>query len=145
MPKHYSRSHELITMKKSFNINFLRLMALIVMLVGAIGSLGFMFYAGRHQNSVILITLFTIWMLSPFVGLTVADKISKRWTVLTRVTLYWLMLALTIGSLISYSGAFSPVGTKPAFKFLVIPFISWLIIMTVIPIVNRLSHKSNDI
>ena len=132
-------------MKKSFNLIFLRILALIVMLVGAIGSLGFMFYACRHQNSVILITLFTVWLLSPFAGLLIADKISKRWTVLVRVTLCWLMLVLTLGSLIIYSGAISPHGTKPAFKFLVVPLISWILIVTVILIVNRLSHKCNDI
>src|SRR5665811_730866 len=119
-------------MKKIFDLNFLRTIALIVMLVGAIGSLGIMFSAGRNQNSVILITLFTVWVLSPFVGLLIANKISKRWTVLTRVTLYWLMIVLTLGSLISYSGAFSQVGTKPAFKFLVVPLILWILIVTVI-------------
>ena len=120
-------------------------MALIVMLVGAIGSLGFMFYAGRNQNSVILIALFTTWVLSPFVGLLIANKTSKRWTVLPRVTLYLLMIVLTLGSLISYSGAFSPPGTKPAFKFLVFPLISWLLIGTVIPMARRLLHKNNGI
>ena len=126
-------------MKKMFNLNFLRILALIVMSGGAIGSLCLMFNAGRNQSSVILITLFTAWLLSPFAGLLIAEKISKRWTALTRLTLYWLMLVLTLGSLISYSGAFSPVGTKPAFKFLVVPLISWLLIVTVIPIVSRLS------
>jgi hypothetical protein len=126
-------------MRKKFNISFLRIMALIAMLVGAIGSLFFMFNAGHKQNSVILITLFTIWVLSPFVGLLIANKISKRWTVLTCVTLYWLMIVLSLGSLICYSGAFGPVGTKSAFKFLVVPLISWLLIVTVIPIVSRLS------
>jgi hypothetical protein len=120
-------------------------MVLIVMLVGAIGSLFFMFNAGHKQNSIILITLFTIWVLSPFVGLLIANKIIKRWTVRTRVTLYWLMLVLTLGSLICYSGAFGQLGAKPAFKFLVIPLISWLLIVTVIPIANWLSHKNNDI
>jgi hypothetical protein len=132
-------------MGKIFNLNFLRIMALIAMLVGAIGSLGFMFYAGRNQNSVILIALFTTWVLSPFVGLLIADKISKRWTVNTSVTLYWLMIVLSLGSLIIYSGALIPLGTKPAFKFLVVPFISWLLILTVIPIVSRLTYKHNDI
>jgi len=112
---------------------------MIVMIVGAIGSLGFMFYSGRYQNSVILIAFFTIWVLSPFVGLTVVVKISKRLTVLTRFTLYWLILVLSIGSLIIYSGAIITVGNKPAFKFLVVPLISWLLIVTVILIVNRLS------
>ncbi len=128
-------------MKKIFNLNFLRILALIVMSIGAIGSLCFMFNAGRNQNSVILITLFTAWVLSPFIGLLIANKISKRLTVLTRVTLCWLMLVITFGSLIIYSGAIIPVGTKPAFKFLVVPLISWLLIVTVILIVSRLSIK----
>jgi hypothetical protein len=131
-------------MGKIFNLNFLRTIALIAVLVEVVGSLCFMFNTGRNQNSVILITVFTVWVLSPFVGLLIANKISKRWTVLTRVTLYWLMLVLTLGSLISYSGAFSPLGTKPAFKFLVVPLISWLLIVTVIRIARRLSHKNSD-
>lgn len=130
-------------MKKPFNQNFLRILALIVLLIGAIGSLGFMFIAGRNQNSVILLVLFMIWVLSPFVGLIVAAKISKKWTVLTRLALYWLMLVLSIGSLIIYSGII-PVGTKTAFKFLVVPLISWLLIMIVIPIVIRLSAKKSS-
>jgi hypothetical protein len=132
-------------MSKILNLHFLRTMALIVMLLGAIGSLGFMFYAGRNQNSVILIALFTTWVLSPFGGLLIADKISKRWTVNTSVTLYWLMIVLSLGSLIIYSGALIPLGRKPAFKFLVVPFISWLLILTVIPIVSRLTYKHNNI
>ena len=118
---------------------------MIGMVVGAIGSLAFMFNAGRNQKSIILITLFTCWVLSPFVGLLVADRVSKRWTTLSRVTLYWLMLVLTLGSLICYSGAFGQLGAKPAFKFLVVPLISWLLILTVISIINWLSHSNNDI
>jgi|ERR1035437_869491 hypothetical protein len=132
-------------MKKIYNLNFLRIMSLIVMFVGAIGSLCFMFNSGRNQNSVILITLFTVWVLSPFIGLLIAHKISTRWVVLSRITLYCLMLVITFVTLISYSGVISPLGKKPAFKFLVVPLISWLLIVTVIPIVNRLSRKSNDI
>lgn len=131
-------------MKRIFDLNFLRISALIAISIGAVGSLGFMFYAGHSQKSVILIALFTIWVLSPFVGLLIADKISNRWNLRTRLTLYWLMLFLTLGSVICYSGAFGQLGAKPAFKFLVIPFISWLFIVTVIPIVSRLSiNKAN--
>lgn len=126
-------------MGKNFNINFLRISALIAILIGVFGSLGFMFYAGHSQKSVILISLFTIWVLSPFIGLLIAYRISKRWNVRTRLTLYWLMIVLTLGSLICYSGVLGQLGAKPAFKFLVVPFISWLLIVTVIPIVIKQS------
>ena len=116
-------------------------MALIVLLAGATGSLGFMFNAGRNQKSILLIALFTAWVLSPFLALLVADIISKRWTIFTRGTLYFLILFITLGSLVSYSGALSLPGTKPAFKFLIVPLISWLLIVIVFPIATLLSRK----
>jgi hypothetical protein len=129
-------------MKKIFNLNFFRVLALIAILIGAVGSLILLFYAGHSQKSVILIALFTLWVLSPFVGVLIADRISKRWTVITHMTLYWLILVITLGSLISYSEIFGQLGAKPAFKFLVIPLISWLLIVTVIPLVSRLSTNA---
>lgn len=128
-------------MKKGLPLSFLRTIALIVMLVGAVGSLGIMFYTGRNNKSVLLLLLFAIWVLSPFIALLVANMISKRWPVFTRAILYWLMLFLTIGSLVSYSGVLSPPGTKPAFVFLVFPLISWLIMVIIIPIATSLSRR----
>jgi hypothetical protein len=49
---------------------------MIVAIVGAIGSLYFMFKTGRNQKSILLIVLFTGWVLSPFAGLFLATKIS---------------------------------------------------------------------
>jgi hypothetical protein len=107
--------YKLRTLKKKSTFNVLRTMALIVLLAGAAGSLGFMFNAGRNQKSILLIALFTIWVLSPFIALQVANVISKRWSILTRRTLYFLISFITLGSLVSYSGALSPPGAKPAF------------------------------
>ena len=130
-------------MKNILTINFLRSTALIVMLVGAGCSLGLMFYAGRNNPSVILISLFVIWVTSPFIALLVANVVSKHWSVQTRVTLYSLMLFLTFGSLVSYSGVLSPIGTKPAFVFLVVPLISWLLILIAIPL-SRILFRNSD-
>ena len=132
-----------MTEKISSNQNLLRTTALTVVLLGAVGSLYFMFNVGSNQKSVLLLALFTAWVLSPFVGLFVATKISNRWTVVTRSSLYLLMILLSIGSLVAYSGALTPSGTKPAFIFLVIPFVSWLLIVIVIPIVRRWSRNRN--
>src|SRR5437868_11567600 len=105
-----------MTEKNISGDNFVKIIALIVVLIGAVGSLVLMFNAGRNQQSILLIALFTIWVLSPFIALMVANVISRRWSILTRVTLYFLMLFITLGSLISYNGALSPPGTRPAFK-----------------------------
>ena len=130
--------------EKTFNRTFLRTVALILLAVGAVGSLYFMFNAGRNQKSILLIALFTGWVLSPFVGLFLADKFSKRWTVNIRTSFYWVMIILTIVSLVGYSGALNTPKTKNAFVFLIIPLISWLLMIISILIARRLSRKMYD-
>ena len=100
-----------------------------------------MFQTGRNNDSVFLMTLFAVWVFSPFAVLAVATRISMRWSNLRRVTLYTLLLVVAVGSLIGYSGALSPAGTKPAFVFLVIPLISWLLMAIVIPVAALLSRR----
>jgi len=80
-------------------------------------------------------------VLSPFVALLIAYLKVKRWAVACRFTIYSLIVLLAIGSVIGYSGILSPPGTKNAFVFLIIPFISWLIIAIVIPITARKSRR----
>ena len=128
-------------MKKIFSLASFRTIALIVVFAGAIGSLYLMFNAGRHQRSILLIVLFTVWVLSPFIALLVSDLLAKHWPVYTRVRLYFLMLFITFGSLVCYSGALNVSGTKPAFKFLIVPLVSWLLIALIIPVSRKLSAK----
>ena len=127
-------------MKKPIYYNLLCIVALTVLLAGAIGSLVLMFNAGRNQKSILLIILFTGWVLSPFIGLVVAHVISKHWLVKTRITLYFLMIFITLASLIGYSGTLNVPGTKPAFKFLIVPLISWVLILIIVPIRRKKSH-----
>ncbi len=128
--------------KKTFHQNFLRITALIVALVGAAGSLYFMFNAGRKQPSVILLGLFTGWVLSPFIGLAILNKIINRRKAVGRGAFYWMMIILTICSLIVYSGALNTPETKNAFVFLVFPIISWFIIVIFFLITRKISHRN---
>jgi hypothetical protein len=126
-------------MKKILTLSLLRTVALVVVLAGVVGSISLVLYKGRNNESVLLIALFVAWVLSPFVALLLADKVSKRWTDFTRKTLYILMLALTILSLLSYSGVLSPMETKTAFVFLVVPLISWVLIVILLLIARSQS------
>ena len=126
---------------KNTSIHLLHTIALIVLLAGAVGSLGLTFYTGRRNASVLLLMLFAGWVFSPFIALLVANVFSKHWSVLTRVTLYLLMLGITVGSLLGYSGVLSPPDAKPAFIFLVVPLLSWLLMAIVIPIARYLSRR----
>ena len=123
-------------------LGLLRRTALVAVLAGAVGSFGLMLHAGRHQRSLILIGLFTVWEISPFVALVCAHVVSKHWSVLTRATLYSVMLVLTLGSLAIYGDvALGPPRPKPAFVFLVVPLASWLLIAVVLPIAALISGR----
>jgi hypothetical protein len=131
------------------SLSVLRTAALIALPVGAAGSVGFMLSAGHRNPSRVLLLLFAIWVLSPFVALAFASIVCKGWSVLTRATLYGAMMVLTVSSLTIYGDvAFGPPRTKTAFAFVVVPPASWLLIAITIPIAalisRRRSHRSND-
>ena len=125
-------------------LGLLRAAALIAVLAGAVGSFGLMLHAGRRNDSRILLVLFTIWVLSPFVALVLADVVSKRWSVLTRATLHSVMLVLTLASLAIYGDvALGPPRAKPAFVFVVVPPASWLLIAIAVPIAALISGRQS--
>ena len=117
--------------------NILRTISLTTLLVGTIGSLYFMFTAGSHQKSIVLLVLFTAWVLSPFIGLFVANQLSKPLSAKIHTLIYWTIVLVSVASLTIYSGALPSSQTKPAFNFLVVPFLSWLVLLTVFFIVKR--------
>lgn len=116
-------------------LRLLRVVALIAVVVGAAGSVGLMLWVGRRNPSYLLLALFVIWVLSPFVALVAADILSKRWPISMRATLYGVMLVLALGSLAIYRDiASKPLTPKPAFWFLVVPFGSWLLMTMAVSI-----------
>ena len=116
--------------------------ALIAVLAGAVGSVGLMLHAGHRNPSRLLLVLFALWVLSPFIALVLANMVAKHWSVLTRATLYTVMLVLTVGSLAIYGDvALGPPRTKGAFVFVVVPPASWLLIAIVVPIAALISGR----
>jgi hypothetical protein len=106
-----------------------RVMALIAMLLGAGGSFGLMLYAARGQRSILLMALFTAWVLAPFFGLTCAYVASKGWAAPMPRALYRVILFVTAGSLAIYGNvALGTLRAKSGFIFLVVPAGTWLLI-----------------
>ena len=119
----------------------LRATALIAVLAGAAGSVGLLLRAG-HRSPRLLLVLFAIWVLSPFMALVLADAVSKRWSALTRATLYGVALVLPLGSLAIYGhDALSPPKAQAAFVFVVVPLASWLLIAIVVPMAALISGR----
>jgi hypothetical protein len=100
--------------------------------VGAAGSVAAMLRVGFRNEATIptlLLVLFTGWVLSPFLALLAADRVSSRWAAPTRTTLHRLMLLIPLGSLVVYGYVtLSPPRPKPASTFLLVPLVSWLLL-----------------
>lgn len=115
---------------------------LISVLIGALGSLGFMLYAGRRNNSRLLLGLFALWVISPFMALVLGYVLSKRWTVFTRATLHGLMLVLAVGSLAIYGYVALMLPTaRTTPVFVIVPPASCLLIAIVISVAALRSGK----
>jgi hypothetical protein len=88
-----------------------------------------MLYAGRRQSSMILVTLFTGWVLCPFAAALFSISQSRRWGEGTRRALYAMIAILGAVSLAVYGAtAFGYVKSKIGFVFLVVPLISTALI-----------------
>ena len=127
---------------KSSNQNILRSISLITLLLSTIGSMYFMFHAGSNQKSLVLIGLFTAWVFAPFVGLFVLNRLAQPITAKTSTSVYYTTVVLSVTSLIIYSGAVTPAQTKPAFTFLVVPFLSWVVLLSLYFILKRQYRKA---
>ena len=122
-------------------LGLLRAVALSAVLAGTGGSVGLMLRAGRSAPRLLLV-LFTLWVLSPFVVLAWANMVSKRWSVITRATLYCLTLVLTLGSLGIYlDRVLRPPRSTPAFVFVIVPPVSWLLMTIVLAIAALISRR----
>jgi hypothetical protein len=120
-------------------LGLLRGVALVALVIGAAGSLGFMFRAGHPP--LFLLILFTGWVLSPFLALVTADLASTHWSPVTRATLHGVMLVVTLGSLVFNGNIISmPPGSRPAFLFLAVPLGSWLI-LTITALIAALARR----
>jgi hypothetical protein len=121
--------------------DLLRAVGLIAVVAGAAGSVGLMLRAGRRTPRLLLV-LFVIGVLSPFVALAWANLISKRWSVLTRATLFCVTLVVTLGSLAIYGDLVKPPAKSPAaFVFVAVPPVSWLFLAIVVPIAALISQR----
>lgn len=107
----------------------MRRAALTAVLIGAVGSLALMLRVGRHNPSVLLMAMFTLWVVAPFVALGWAHRRSARWPDLTRQAMQVVTFVVALGSLAIYGQvAFGPPRPTPAAAFLLVPAGSWLLV-----------------
>jgi hypothetical protein len=121
----------------------LRVAAFTAVVVGAVGSLAFLFLDGNGRRQIVLMILFVGWVLLPYVGLAVADRFARNWPSAARATLYVVALIVTACSLAVYSGLIPPpADARPAFLWLMVPLGSMVLIagvFIVAPVARRRS------
>jgi len=81
-----------------------------------------------HQNSYVLLLLFTLWVLSPFAATIWAHTTARRWSPDSQLAVAVVTPLIAVGSLGVYGAvAFGRAQAKIGFVFLVVPFASWVL------------------
>ena len=121
----------------------LRAGSLIALVVGAIGSLGLWVHAAKHPPPLIIV-LFVVWVLSPFIFLAIGHVVSKRWTQGPQTALYWATLLVAVASILIYADdAVSHRTAHPAFVYTAVPPVSWLVSAVPVVIAAMISRRNS--
>jgi hypothetical protein len=122
----------------------LRTAALAALIGGAVGSGGLMMYAAQRVHAPrVLLVGFTLWVLSPFALLAVANAVSdrRRWSFETRRALDIAMLLVAAVSLIVY-GVFALGANRPkTAPFVLLAPVCWLATAVVVSTAAFTSRK----
>ncbi len=108
-------------------LSLLKAVALVVVILGALGSFGFVLREGRGAP-LFLLLLFIGWVLSPFIAFLLISTFTRRWPTIARELLYGATLVLTLSSLIIYGFvSLRPHLSTPTAFFLLVPLGSWFL------------------
>ena len=123
-------------------LHLLRRAALVVAAVGAVSSVALMFRAA-DRTPPLLIVIFIGWVLAPFIVLLWANVASTRWSAALRVALFWVTIAVALGSVVVYGGLVDvrPPGAPNAFPFVITAPAAILLIAITTAIVALTSRK----
>jgi hypothetical protein len=110
----------------------LRTLTLMILFAAAAASLVFVMCAGRRNSSVVLVTLFALWVLSPYFALFKLHREARRSLGINVSSLNIIILIISIGSVVGYSGVLSPPGSKLTGVFLTVPFVFWICIVIIL-------------
>jgi hypothetical protein len=126
-------------------MHMLNVISKVATVVSAVGSVALLLYMGRRNKSIVLMVLFSIWVLAPFVeSLLLNTLIAKRGSAIARTALHVAMLILAVASLALYADTvLRPPVSQPVFRFVLLPVVSCVLIIIVVvtaAFVSRLIH-----
>jgi hypothetical protein len=122
----------------------LRSAAFFALLIGAIGSIMLWVHAAEHPP-LLIITLFVIWVLSPFVVLGIAHVKAKGWAPGTQTALYSVTLFVALASLVVYGDdALGHRTAHPAFVYVAVPPVAWVLTGVAVAIGALIARKRSQ-
>ena len=122
----------------------LRRVALAAAAIGGAGSVALLLQSGRRNSELILlVAMFSVWVLSPFLVLFRTILRADRLTDTVQHALYGLTIVLAVASLAIYSRLIDvkPAGSPNTFLFVAVPPVSWFVIAIVMTIAAIRSRK----
>jgi hypothetical protein len=124
-------------------VGLLRTAALVVLLAGAFIAEALTLVAGRQNTHYVLTAIFLFWVGSPFAVLFIVDRVSTTWPALMRTTLHWLMLIVTVGTIVVYANrVLHPPNAQGAAVFVAVPPASWLLIAIALGVTFGMTRRS---
>jgi hypothetical protein len=88
------------------------------------------------------VVLLAMWVVAPFVALLWARSASKQWMALTRLTLYGVMLLVSLSTLTIYvADALWPRASQGAFVFIAVPPAALLLSASAVSIAAFISRR----
>lgn len=94
---------------------------MITAVLGAVASVALWAMAAQ-QPPVTIILLFIVWVSAPFIAFIAGNRLSTRWPLVTRKTLYLSTLVVTVAAITVYlkDVIWPPIATR-AFVWVVVP------------------------
>ena len=115
---------------------------MLVLVASAVGALMSMFTVGHRQRSVVLMAMFTVWVLSPFVALWLINGKARRWDPPAGSGLEYATVLISLAALGRYVWVLiRPVEHQPASTFMIVPFASWVAIAVAAGVARRQSRS----
>src|ERR1700676_1500387 len=100
----------------------MRSAARVLVVLCALGSLACTLYAGQHNRSILLVSMFAVWVTAPFVGLLGVLRGAGRGGGQAATVLHVSAVILSLATLVLYAAfALHPPGHNAAAPFLVLP------------------------
>jgi hypothetical protein len=120
----------------------LRAMVRAGLWIAGTGSLACTLYAGRHNNSIVLIVLFAAWVVSPFAGLWLAERSAERAPAGIAASIRSSALVIMVFSLAIYgAAAIQGPSHQTTFAFLAVPAASWLAIVPLLIAARKVARR----